>query len=433
MQSAVEKRRAVLINTAYFGLILAGFYLFIKYAFWLFAPFIFAFIVASILQKPRNAIVKHTFFKKGITSAVLVLFSTAVVLALLIILGLKIGSEAQGIIDVAMEYIKRLPEFIKEIEASILEYAKVLPDGLENEFTQAVSSFTNNLINSSGDTSVITNPSGFNLLSILKTPLNGVWNTAKQIPSILVSFLIFLIASCFMTSDYDRIVSFIKNQFSPEKRRKLEATKDIAFSSVAKLIRSYVFIMFITFVEMCIGLSVLTALNIYSGRYIFIIALGTALVDIFPVLGTGTVLIPWALISLLLGNYPFAIAIVIIYVCITVIRQIVEPKIVATNLGIPPILSLMGMYIGLKLFGVIGLFLMPITITVLKVLNDKGVIRLWRRSDDGKKQDKNKKEKQGIFKRKAKQAENTESTEESKSEETEKKAEDKTQEPVNKN
>lgn len=422
MQSAVEKRRAVLINTAYFGLILAGFYLFIKYAFWLFAPFIFAFVVASILQKPRNVIVKHTVFKKGITSAVLVLFSTAVVLTLLILLGLKIGSEAQGIINVAMEYIRRLPEFIKEIEASILEYAKVLPDGLESEFTQAVTGFTNNLINSSGDTSVITNPSGFNLLSILKTPLNGVWNTAKQIPSMLVSFLIFLIASCFMTSDYDRIVSFIKNQFSPEKRRKLEATKNIAFKSVGKLVRSYIFIMFITFIEMTVGLSVLTALKIYSGKYIFIIALGTALVDIFPVLGTGTVLIPWALISLLLGNYPFAIAIAVIYVCITVIRQIIEPKIVANNLGIPPILSLMGMYIGLKLFGVIGLFLMPITITVLKVLNDKGVIRLWRRSDDAKQAEKDKKEKQSIFKRKSKQSDSTEKKEE-KTEEAEKKEE----------
>lgn len=408
MQSAVEKRRAVLINTAYFGLILAGFYLFIKYAFWLFAPFIFAFIVASILQRPRNAIVKHTIFKKGITSAVLVLLSISVVLTVFVLLGLKIGSEAEGIINIAMDYIKRLPEFIKEIEASLIEYAKVLPDGLENEFVQAVSGFTNNLINSSGDAAAITSPSGFNILSILKTPLNGVWNTAKQIPSMLVSFLIFLIASCFMTSDYDRIVSFIKNQFSPEKRRKLEATKTIAFSSVGKLIKSYIFIMFITFVEMSIGLSVFTALKIYSGKYIFIIALGTALVDIFPVLGTGTILIPWALISLLLGNYPFAIAVVILYVCITVIRQIIEPKIVANNLGIPPILSLMGMYIGLKLFGVIGLFLMPITITVLKVLNDKGVVRLWRRSDSALEDNKNEKQKQKLFKKRTKQSKNEE-------------------------
>ena len=408
MQSAVEKRRAVLINTAYFGLILAGFYLFIKYAFWLFAPFIFAFIVASILQRPRNAIVKHTIFKKGITSAVLVLLSISVVLTVFVLLGLKIGSEAEGIINIAMDYIKRLPEFIKEIEASLIEYAKVLPDGLENEFVQAVSGFTNNLINSSGDAAAITSPSGFNILSILKTPLNGVWNTAKQIPSMFVSFLIFLIASCFMTSDYDRIVSFIKNQFSPEKRRKLEATKTIAFSSVGKLIKSYIFIMFITFVEMSIGLSVFTALKIYSGKYIFIIALGTALVDIFPVLGTGTILIPWALISLLLGNYPFAIAVVILYVCITVIRQIIEPKIVANNLGIPPILSLMGMYIGLKLFGVIGLFLMPITITVLKVLNDKGVVRLWRRSDSALEDNKNEKQKQKLFKKRTKQSKNEE-------------------------
>lgn len=391
MQAKVEKRKNVLINTAYIVLILSGFYLFLKYAFWLFAPFMFAFVVASVLQKPRNIIVKHTFLKKGITSLILVLFSVSAVLAVLILLGLKIGTEAQGLINIAMGYIKELPDFIKEIEKSVLNFAQFLPDTIESEFSGWVSDFANSLINTSGEAGVISSPSGFNILSMLKTPLSGVWNTAKQIPSIFVGFLIFLIASCFITSDYDRIVIFIKNQFSPEKRRKLEQTKEIAFTSVGKLIKSYILIMCITFAEITVGLSILKVLGIYSGKYIFIIALVTALVDIFPVLGTGTILIPWGLASLLFGNYPFGIAIIIIYVCITVIRQIIEPKIVANNLGIPPILSLMGMYIGLKLFGVIGLFIMPIIITVLKVLNDKGVIKLWRKSGDEKESAKSKK------------------------------------------
>ena len=84
--------------------------------------------------------------------------------------------------------------------------------------------------------------------------------------------------------------------------------------------------------------------------------------------------------SLINGSYGLGIGLIVIYACITVIRQIIEPKIVASNLGIPPIVSIMGMYIGLQLFGFIGIFIMPIVITVLKVLNDDGVIHIWRRS-----------------------------------------------------
>lgn len=85
------------------------------------------------------------------------------------------------------------------------------------------------------------------------------------------------------------------------------------------------------------------------------------------------------------------IGLLVLYACITVIRQVIEPKIVASNLGIPPIVSIMGMYIGLQLFGVIGLFLMPITITVIKVLNDEGVVRIWKKEkkNDGVPNDSN--------------------------------------------
>ena len=138
--------------------------------------------------------------------------------------------------------------------------------------------------------------------------------------------------------------------------------------------------MLITFAEMSIGLSVLKVIGAYKSGYIFIIAIITAIVDILPVLGTGTVVIPWAVFSLINGSYGLGIGLIVIYACITVIRQIIEPKIVASNLGIPPIVSIMGMYIGLQLFGFIGIFIMPIVITVLKVLNDEGVIHIWRSS-----------------------------------------------------
>ena len=105
---------------------------------------------------------------------------------------------------------------------------------------------------------------------------------------------------------------------------------------MGKLVKSYALIMLITFAEMSIGLSVLKVIGAYKSGYIFIIAIITAIVDILPVLGTGTVVIPWAVFSLINGSYGLGIGLIVIYACITVIRQIIEPKIVASNLGIPP-------------------------------------------------------------------------------------------------
>ena len=383
MQASVEKRRAVLINTAYIVLLLGAFYLFMRYAFGVFAPFIFAFILAAVLQRPANAIAKKTPIKKGFASVLLVLFTIGLILALIALAGVKIASEVKGFADSIAGYVDRLPELIKSIEATLLNAVDKLPEGIGTTLRSAVENFVDKLLltsNGGGEITHLQQSSGIDIFSMLKTPLSGVWATAKQIPSVLVACIIFVIASCFITSDYDRIVGFVKRQLSPEKRRNASKTKDIVFSSVGKLVKSYALIMFITFVEMCIGLSVLKIIGVYGGNYLFIIATITAMVDIFPVLGTGTILIPWGVFMLVTGRFGMGIGLLVLYACITVIRQVLEPKIVASNLGIPPIVTIMGMYIGLQLFGVLGIFLLPIMITVIKVLNDEGVVRIWKSS-----------------------------------------------------
>ena len=93
--------------------------------------------------------------------------------------------------------------------------------------------------------------------------------------------------------------------------------------------------------------------------------------------GTGTVLVPWAVVSLFNGNIGLGIGLLVIYGLITVIRQILEPRLVAMNVGLPPIVTLAGMYLGLQLFGVVGLFALPITFVMVKVLNEEGIIHVW--------------------------------------------------------
>ena len=149
-------------------------------------------------------------------------------------------------------------------------------------------------------------------------------------------------------------------------------------SSLSKMGKAYLSIIIITFIELSIGFYVLRLLGIFYSNYIAIISLAIAIIDIIPVLGTGTVLLPWIVYSLITGNFAMAIGLGIMYASITVIRQIIEPKFVAGQLGLPPFLTISAMYVGLKIFGVLGMFIAPMIIIMLKLLNDEGIIHLWK-------------------------------------------------------
>ena len=119
-------------------------------------------------------------------------------------------------------------------------------------------------------------------------------------------------------------------------------------------LRAYLFLGFLTFLQAFIGLAVLKI------PYAFLLALAIAIVDVLPLLGTGVILIPWALIALLTGNVPLAIGLGILYGITTAVRQILEPKLIGDGLGLHPLLSLVAMYAGLRLFGVWGMILAPL-------------------------------------------------------------------------
>ena len=106
--------------------------------------------------------------------------------------------------------------------------------------------------------------------------------------------------------------------------------------------------------------------------YAFIFALLIALVDFLPLLGTGIILIPWAVVSLLLGEVRLGIGLLALYVFSSVVRQILEPKLIGGGLGLHPLLSLAAMYAGLKLFGVWGMVLAPLVAAGVKSVFHEG-------------------------------------------------------------
>jgi sporulation integral membrane protein YtvI len=172
--------------------------------------------------------------------------------------------------------------------------------------------------------------------------------------------------------EYDNITAFFRRQMPKKFSEIFEEARIFITVALWKLIKSYLLIMIITFMEVYAGLSILKI------KYALPIAAIVAILDIMPVLGTGSVIIPWAIVELILKNYFLGFGLLILYISVTVIRHVIEPRIVGHQIGLHPIITITAMYAGLRLFGVIGLMMGPVVALTVKYLNDEGKINLFK-------------------------------------------------------
>ena len=380
--NTVNKRRDFIINVFYFAVLLGLFYLFFKYAFGILMPFIIAVFIAVILQKPLNAVTKKMKKGKGIIAAAMVVFCFVVVGSVVVLLFMRLFTELKSFFDYIMLKLEDTPLFIAQVTEWIETKLTILPESIRTSASGYVETLLNDILGTAvQDAEVAVETKGSMDLSWLASPIGAVWGTAKQIPMIAVGILVSIVSCCFMTADYASLKETILSLAGEKNSVKLISTKRILFSTLGKMAKAYTVLIIITFTEMLVGLSILKLVGLYKGGYIFAIALITAIVDILPVLGTGTILVPWGIWSLATGNIGFGIGVIVLYIIITVIRQAVEPKIVADQLGLPPFVTIMAMYIGTQLFGFIGLFLLPISIMLIKALSDEGVISIFKKTD----------------------------------------------------
>ena len=380
----VEKKRKFIINIAYYALLIAMVLLAFRYATGVCFPIIFAFFVATVLQRPKNFILKKTPLKKGLASTLCVISLLVVAGIVASLVGMRVINEIKGFVDYIALQIQNIDAFVNTLEDSVMGIVGNLPEFISGTLTESVGAFFTQIRQAlAGDETTLTQDIAGSLggafsLSWITTPLSGVITTAKQVPSILIAIGVTIVACCFITADYQMIIDFVKYQFPKEKRKDLSRAKTLLKNSLGKMAKAYLSIMVITFLEVSLGLTALKLLGVFNSRYIVIIAIVTSIVDIIPVLGTGTILLPWLAYSFIVGNYAMGIGLLIMYIVISVIRQIIEPKFVAGQLGLPPFLTLTALYLGLKIFGVLGMIIIPVIIVMLKLLNDEGIIHLWK-------------------------------------------------------
>lgn len=365
MEKAIADRKSFIINFIYFGIVIGLYYFLVKYAFAYIFPFLFAAALAIFLQPIiRKISCKLKIKAHGFISMVLVLLIVVSVVGLLALVASKLVEEISGLLGHFFSKIKSVDDLVDAIKNWVIGATSSLPRGIGDNIAVKVNDLVENI--SSGETKID--------FSMLSTPLSGALDVVLGLPSFLISIVVTIISCFFMTSEYDFIRDMVLGILPEQKGKKLVKAKKTVTQGIGKLVKAYSTIMLITFTEVFIGLSFMKLLGVYGGSYMVIISLVICVVDIVPVLGTGTVLIPWAVYSFVSGRVGMGIGLIVLYAVISVLRQVIEPKLVAHQAGLPSIVTIMAMFLGARIFGAFGIILLPLTVIVVKLMLDEGII-----------------------------------------------------------
>lgn len=182
----------------------------------------------------------------------------------------------------------------------------------------------------------------------------------QKIPNALLFIIVFLIASFYFSADggaiFDKLLEVLPRGWG----ERLPSVRDKFKKTLVGYIKAYFLIMLLTFVEMLLGLTLLGV------EYALLMAIVISVVDILPILGTGAVLVPWAIFAFMASNTPLGVGLLVLYAVSLIIRQFAEPKIVGSTLGIHPLASLAAVYLGLKFLGFVGIFVGPMVAMLLR-------------------------------------------------------------------
>lgn len=338
----IQKKRDFLTNFAYWAIIIAAVYLALEYLVPISVPFILGILVAWLVVWISNKIhCSHKLLR--------------IVLTLLIygIIGLLVTLLVSKGVSLISGVIKWLPEVS---EHKILPFATLVYNWCAESIElldPTLRSTLNTLLES--------------LLSMLKTlisyissaAVNLVSSLATGVPNLILSLLAMIFSTVFVVGDYERITAFAREHVPGSVHRILRKIRIYLTDTLFVVIRSYALIMLLTFTELSILFS------IFGIQNAFLKAALIAVFDVMPILGTGGIMIPWAVTSLVLGYTGLGLKLLLIYAIVTVVRNYVEPRIVGAQLGLHPIITLVSMFIGLRLFGFWGLFGLPVGISFL--------------------------------------------------------------------
>ena len=344
------------------GAAVALLWFFMNHALGVALPFLLAWLLSLVIRPLVKRLTARSRLPRGPVAAVLVLLLTGLA-GWLCVLGVRravselenlilrlggVGEDARGSAGVAatvtqiMDWVNSLSEHIPlirhfEEKPGFAAFCAWLDESVREAASRLVSEISGRLSAAAMD-------------------------FVRGLPSMFVFAVVLLLSCYYFTADNGRVRAGILSVLPARVREKLPALRERASWFARRYLRAYLLLWLITFAEMFLGLSILGI------PYAFLLAILIAVVDFLPVFGTGTVLIPWAVASLLTRDLRTGLGLLILYGVSVIVREVAEPRLIGAQLGIHPLLSLAVMYAGLRFFGLPGMLLSPVFAIVIKFL-----------------------------------------------------------------
>ena len=315
-------------------------------------PFILAFLLSRLLAPPVRFCMNHMKRVK-LPRGLITLFGMILLFG---ILGTGIFALANRMIRELVQLAQNVPSFVAWLSDTAMpgirdlyqSYSDILPATVMIYVDEAISSISSTAIDFAG------------ALSAAVT--GAAVNTAASVPTVLLSVVLTIMGTYYMTADKERIGAFFRRTFPESIRKHTGILKRNLVHSLFGQIKSQLL------VSLIITVFLMLAFVLFKVRYGLLLGFLIGLADALPVIGAGLFLIPWCLFELIVGHYAMAAFFAIVYICVIIIRQIAEPRIVGHNLGLYPLATMIAMYVGFRLLGVLGLIGGPVLLNLLRVV-----------------------------------------------------------------
>ncbi len=355
----IEKRKNFIINIVFYTMVLCLAFLFLEYVITWIMPFLLGFLIALAFRPLIKPLVKVTKLNTKFIAFI-------VVVSGYILIGFLVAQAGSYLFYEIKDFCMNIPDFYTNEIAPFLSSANSGLLRFANRFSPEMAAQIGETLNSALE--------GVqeSLVELSADILSGFASISKKVPLYLISFIFCILSSLFISMDYDNVISFISRQIPDRNKEMFLDIKDYLGKTLASYAKAYLIIMFITFVEVSVGLAALKVKNAVG------IGAIVAVADVLPILGTGTVVLPWAVISIFQQRFYLALGLVLLYLIVTAVRQFIEPKIIGDQLGIPPLVAIICIYLGFVWFGVLGALLFPVSMNIIMCLHNAGKIHIWK-------------------------------------------------------
>lgn len=346
-------------NIMYVILLLIGLYLALKLSIF-YMPFLVAFIISLIIEPAIKCIMKKTNLTRRTSSIIIFVIVLGIILGGLIWILITLFSESSSLLQGLNDYFdKAYIQFQFFMES--FNFDKIR---LSNEVLNVIQNSTGDLLETASNW--------------LRNSLTGLIELVTSLPSIAICIGITIVALYFICVDKIYILDQIEHHLPKIWVRKIGKHLKDLIQTLGGYLKAEATLILVSFIISLIGLYILQFAG-FNVQYPLLMALFIGFVDALPILGSGTVMIPWAIICAINGDLNLGIAIIVLLIIMSIARQLLEPKLVSKNIGVHPIFTLIAMYTGFKIIGIMGLLIGPIVLIIFKnifaSLIDQGVFK----------------------------------------------------------